>query len=282
MRGDRLARWLCLLSVLFASASRAAPGPGPEPAPTSAEQGATALDAAPPAEVQAAYLRAAAELESRRAQLAADLRAATSPPTRAELRARASATLHEALAEQLLPRWVGTAWGGGATADAQVPLQAGHTVHCGSFVIAALRGAGLRFFDGDQLAQAPALRMLEAVAPEAIVRWRGSAAALRRALVQWGPGVYLLGMSRHIGFAIVDGETVQLVHASERAGHVVTEDAEASTALRARSAVLFIAQLSVGPQPSTGAAGRGARPLLQRGAATVLQAWLDRAVLGPQ
>ena len=237
-----------------------------------------------PRAVAQAYLEATQVLEARRLTLAAAHQAdgLAAPGEAAEL-------WHQALASQLLPRWVGTPWGGGATSNARVPREPGRTVHCGSFVMAVLQGAGLRFLHPELLAQAPALRMLEAVAPDDIVRLRGDAATMERRLLALGPGVYLLGLSRHIGFAVVTEDAVQLIHASEREGQVVSERAATSKTLRSRSATVFVAQLTASAASATehkadraDSDDRADARLLRQGSAALLGRWLRGAMLGPR
>jgi hypothetical protein len=222
--------------------------------------------------------------------------ATATPEDRAAVEDRAAAAFTSALAGEILPRWLGVPWARGAgfaqPDDFSVVLGAGRAaeapapaVNCGSFVVAALEGAGLRFAHPDELARAPALRILESVAPDVgaddrgddhgidrgidrgIARWQGTIPALERELVRRGPGVYLLGLAQHIGFAVVsrsaDGRgAARLVHASRAAGHVVDEPMVTSAALlRSRGAPIFAVRL-------------GGDELIRR--------WLAGALLGPR
>lgn len=229
---------------------------------------------------------------------------ATSPPpppqrstsTPARL-ARAERALQHALVDEILPRWLGVPWSSEARSVARQPA-AGATVHCASFVIAALEGAGVRFAHRDQLAQAPALRILEALAGEGgIARWQGTVPEFERELLRRGPGVYLLGLTRHIGFAVVGEGEVHLVHASRTAGTVVVEPMARSRALaRAHGTAIFAAALlgardrdravggdrgrgkasgdrAVGSDRGKASGGGEANPLVRR--------WLAGALLGP-
>lgn len=219
-------------------------------------------------------------LEVQRLQLA-EAYEASDGAAHSELQARAAAAFTAALTDEILPRWLGVPWQKGE------PSRRTSGVNCGSFVIAALEDAGLRFAHRAELARAPALRILESVAPEAndssrdssgdtggiedadrgIAKWQGTIPALERELVRRGPGVYLLGLARHIGFAVVtrdaDGRgTVRLVHASRTAGQVVDEPMASSSALlRSRGAPIFAVRL-------------GSDELIRR--------WLAGAALGPR
>lgn len=224
-----------------------------------------------------------AALEQARLELARELAQSTTTSTRGQTLARAQTRWFQALRGPLLTDWIGTPWGHGATANARTPRQPGRTVHCASFVIAVLRGVGLRFVDGDRLAQAPALRILEALAPEeGIVRVVGRLPQVLQRLGELGDGVYVLGLSRHIGFVIVDDETVTLVHASEGQGQVVAEPAKTSSALRGRSGALYLARLSSPARRHASGVRAGASDELDRGADHVLARWLAGAALGPR
>jgi hypothetical protein len=237
-----------------------------------------------------AYEAARARLEEQRQRLAAQQREATPAYGRrtaagAAVLLEAERALAHALVAEVLPRWIGVPWRRGAASQSRRPdVEAG--IHCASFVIAALEGAGLRFAHRERLAQAPALRILEAIADErGIARWRGTVPALRRELLRRGPGVYVLGLSRHIGFAVVGPalalrraaepdridaqdadardadahdadardadvrvvDEVWLVHASRSAGAVVVEAMASSRALaRRQGTAIFVAQLARG------------------------------------
>ncbi len=182
--------------------------------------------------------------------------------------------LTAAVIDEILPRWLGVPWREGKGSAARRPDQPDAAVNCGSFVIAVLEGAGFRFTQRDQLARAPALRVLEAVAEDGIARWQGTIPELERELLRRGPGLYLLGLARHIGFAVVAGGEVRLIHASRGAGQVVDEKMATSAALlRSRGAPIFAAKLLARVAPDDDP-GRRARPLLAR--------WVAGAALGPR
>jgi hypothetical protein len=207
-------------------------------------------------------------IEAKRADLAREYRGAEDEATRAAVLDRASQYLAVSISRDLLPRWLAMPWGQGANSVAQRPDASGKTVNCGSFVIAVLEGAGFRVPHRHRLAQAPALRILEAVGAEAtIVRWRGSVPALERQLRRWGDGVYLIGLASHIGFVVVSRDTVSLVHASKVVGQVAAQRLLSSPALRrSRQTDFFVAAL--------GSHRMSARSLVSR--------WLNEIPIGPR
>jgi hypothetical protein len=282
-------------ALLIATGSAGAGAGEPAGDARSAEDARSARDArrARREERAASYRELRQRLEAERrvlaeAHAATVARATSTPDDRADVEARAAAAFTSALAGEILPRWLGVPWargagvgqpddfavarpvalGAGVAAEAPAPA-----VNCGSFVVAALEGAGLRFAHPAELARAPALRILESVAPDlgaaerGIARWQGTIPALERELVRRGPGVYLLGLAQHIGFAVVsrgpDGSgAARLVHASRTAGRVVDEPMVTSAALlRSRGAPIFAVRL-------------GDEDLIQR--------WLAGALLGPR
>lgn len=288
------ARAVCAVRAILGVCSASAIAAALLIAPGSAGAGAgEPAGAARSAERGASYRELRVRLEAERRVLA-EAHAATvalataTPEDRAAVEARAAAAFTSALAGEILPRWLGVPWargagvgqpddfavarpvalGTGLAAEAPAPA-----VNCGSFVVAALEGAGLRFAHPAELARAPALRILESVAPDlgaaerGIARWQGTIPALERELVRRGPGVYLLGLAQHIGFAVVsrspDGSgAARLVHASRTAGRVVDEPMVTSAALlRSRGAPIFAVRL-------------GDEELIQR--------WLAGALLGPR
>lgn len=213
------------------------------------------------------YRAQVAQLEAERRVLAGLYRAAASAPARQRVLAAARTRLHRALAFEVLPRWLGTPWGEGPRASA--PGQVGRALHCGSLIVTALEGAGLRFVDGELLSTAPGLRMMEALGERGIARWSGSRAGLLRRLSAGGAGVYLVGLPQHVAFAVVRDHEIALVHASEAAGEVVSEPAERASALRLRASTIFVARLTADT-----AADRRADDLAER--------WLHGAALGPR
>lgn len=220
--------------------------------------------AAQPAENYSAQV---AQLEAERRVLSELHRAARTPKSRQEVLVAARRRLHQALALEVLPRWLGTPWGEGPRAE--VPGQPGRALHCGSLIITALEATGLRFVDGEQLSKAPGLRMMEALGEQGIARWSGSRAGLLRRLQAAGAGVYLLGLPQHIAFAVVGDHEISLVHASEAAGAVISEPAANAAALRLRAATIFVARLTAATDPDS-----RADDLAQR--------WLHGVALGPR
>lgn len=249
---------LGLLALLTCAApATAAPGPSASPWPA-ADVAAAPYEPSPPA--PRPYREVRNELEAARRALAARQAGGE------DVGAAAASALTRALTDEILPRWLGVAWARGKASLARAPDERDAGVNCASFLVAAMEGAGLRFAHRGQLVRAPALRILEAVAPEdpeptaAILRWKGTIPALERELLRRGPGLYLLGLAQHIGFAVVPAAeagsnaagapvasatpVVRLIHASRATGQVVDEPMATSRALLAsRGAPIFAVRL---------------------------------------
>lgn len=225
------------------------------------------------------YLEVRTEIEAGRVELRARQAAGE------DVSAAAATTLTRALVDEILPRWIGVPWARGKASLARSPEEPAAGVNCASFLIAAMEGAGFRFAHRGQLVRAPALRILEAVAPEggdagdesesegaaagAILRWRGSIPELERELLRRGPGVYLLGLAQHIGFAVVpsvagaaaSAPRVRLVHASRGTGAVVDEPMVTARALlSSRGAPIFAVRLIQPPSVRRWLAGAALGP----------------------
>lgn len=285
---------LALSLALSSSAALATAAPQPSAAPAPAAPAAAVTDA-PASPAPRPYREVRNELEAARRALAARQAAGE------QVDAAAASALTRALTDEILPRWLGVAWARGKASLARAPDDRDAGVNCASFLVAAMEGAGLRFAHRGQLVRAPALRILEAVAPEesepaAILRWKGTIPALERELVRRGPGLYLLGLAQHIGFAVVPAAAaasnvagavsapiapdapgavgapgapgapptpvVRLIHASRATGQVVDEPMVTSRALlSSRGAPIFAVRL--------------VRPAL-------VKRWLAGSALGPR
>lgn len=101
------------------------------------------------------------------------------------------------------------------------------TVACGYFVAAVLENAGLALSSRYKYAQAPALAVQKALAPRPADLHRYfsvPAESLAARIAGLGDGLYIIGLANHIGFVVVDGGEVRLVHASYTGAQVVTDE----------------------------------------------------------
>lgn len=203
------------LLALLAACDRGPPRP-PEPSPRDAQ-------------VYAAIVAAA---ERERERLSAEWRAAGSPAELERVEDRARSALVHILADRILPAWNGTPWSMSGTALAP----GRRSIACGYLVSTALEHAGLRVERRRLAQQAAEHVVVSLVPPENIARFRRE--PLDRFIgrvARSGDGVYLVGLDRHIGFLIVDGERIHFHHSSRSVGAVLREPARLSDALATSS-----------------------------------------------
>jgi hypothetical protein len=175
-----------------------------------------------------------ARIEAGRQELAERYRRAPSRQRAAVLR-EARTFVVAAITDDLFPAWMGTPWGLGRNSTASRPHQPGKVVGCSYFVTGVLENAGLRLESRSRFAQAPALWIERALLPYGgQVHRFGSLAAplLRRRIAALGEGLYVIGLDYHVGFLVVRGAEVRMVHASFFPPQAVTsEPIEASAAI---------------------------------------------------
>lgn len=191
------------------------------PARGSAAAATEAAEAAAPVDYEATL----AAIEAERRRLAGRYAAAETETARGAIRAEARAYVRAAIVREIVPAWLGMPWGLGKNSTANRPHAPGMTVACGYFVAAVLEAAGLRIESRFKFAQAPALAVQKALAPDAVHRYFSVAGdVLGRKIAGLGDGVYIIGLANHIGFVVVDAGAVRLVHASYTGDQVVTDE----------------------------------------------------------
>jgi hypothetical protein len=173
-------------------------------------------------------------IETQRQELASRYRRAPAR-TRPAVVAEARAFVVSVIIDELFPAWMGTPWGLGAQSDASRPHQPGKVVGCSYFITAILQNAGLELESRSRFAQAPSLWIERALMPYGGQLHRfGSLPApeLRKRIAALGDGLYVVGLDYHVGFLVVRGPDVRIVHASYFPPQaVVSEPVEASAAI---------------------------------------------------
>lgn len=208
------------VAILLVAGCRQAPErdaevPAPEPSPVVEATRDVRFDAA---------VRAIA---ARRAELAADYAAARTETARAEVRAEARAYLIETIRGDLFPLWLGTPWGLGKNSTATRPHQPGMTVGCSYFVTSILGNAGFTLDNRYRFAQAPALDIQKSLArgDRAVRRFLSiPSTELEEKVATFPDGLWLIGLSNHVGFVVVDDGEVRFVHASWSGDRQVTDE----------------------------------------------------------
>lgn len=174
---------------------------------------------------------AVARIAARRAELASDYAAARTEAARAEVRAEARAYLIETITGELFPLWEGTPWGLGRNSTATRPHEPGMTVGCSYFVTSILGNAGFTLDDRYRFAQAPALDIQKSLArgDRAVRRFLSiPAAELEDKVATFADGLWLIGLSNHVGWVVVDDGEVRFVHASWSGDRQVTDESFAA------------------------------------------------------
>jgi hypothetical protein len=176
----------------------------------------------------------AGRIEGHRQELSQRYRRAP-PRARAAILGEARAVVVAAIVDELFPAWMGTPWGLGPQSNASRPHQPGKVVGCSYFVTAVLENAGLELESRARFAQAPSLWIERALLPYGgQVHRFGSVepARLRQQIAALGDGLYVVGLDYHVGFLVVRGPDVRIVHASYFPPQaVVSEPVEASAAI---------------------------------------------------
>ncbi|MCB9560832.1 MAG: hypothetical protein H6708_10535 [Kofleriaceae bacterium] len=223
----RTARIAAVVATLGLAAATAGGGAGCDRgAPLATRPDAARTAAADPARDRD-FDATLAAIGERRAQLGRAYAAAHDDAGRAAVRAEARAYLLRTIDQDLFPPWLGTPWGLGRNSTSTRPHQPGMTVGCSYFVTSILGNAGFRLDDRYRFAQAPALDIQRSLArgSHAIARFLSIPAdQLARRIAALGDGLYLIGLSNHVGWVVVDGDRVRLVHASYTGGRVVSDE----------------------------------------------------------
>ncbi len=160
--------------------------------------------------LQADYKESIASLESKRVELAQAYRS-TGGGDRSALIEKARALLLEAFIKDLAPAWYGTEWDfNGVT---QVPGEG--QIACGYFVTTLLRDMG---FDLQRvkLAQQPSQTIIRTTADKDSIKviYDRPVSEFEAHIREQGPGLYVVGLDRHAGFVLHDGEKIWFVHSS--------------------------------------------------------------------
>lgn len=182
-------------------------------------------------------------IEVERRRLASKYARAGREVDRAAVRAEARAFVTTVIIDELFPAWLGMPWGLGRSSTANRAHAPGMTVACGYFVSAVLENAGLRVNTRFTYAQAPALQVQRTLAPDDVHRYFSvPAETLAAEIAGLGAGLYIIGLSNHIGFVVVDAAGVRLVHASYTGAQVVTSEplATAQAIINSRAKGYFV------------------------------------------
>jgi hypothetical protein len=157
------------------------------------------------------YARLLTKIESERVALAQRYQQAISEAERAQIVAQAREALTRSIYTEIFPSWYGTGWDFNGTTE--VPRQG--KIACGYFVSTVLRDVGWRVQRARLAQQASENIILSLTEEPYIKRFRRTAIAdFVKAVKEWGPGIYVVGLDIHTGFIVNDGDEVYFVHSS--------------------------------------------------------------------
>ncbi len=155
------------------------------------------------------YTSARSDLEAERVRLAAALQAEDAD--RDAVRGEARRLLTRAVRHELLPAWFGTPW-----AFEGISATPGEgEIACGYLVSTVSQHAGLKV-QRYKLAQRGSEDIARSFAPDGEVRTLRSVepAQVAKHVSDRGEGIYVVGLSFHVGFLVVEGETVEFCHSA--------------------------------------------------------------------
>lgn len=162
-------------------------------------------------EQQAAYETTLQQLLKSRDEFQAAFTEATTAEKKAEVISSARKEITETFLKRIFPAWYGTEWDfNGVT---QTPGEG--QIACGYFVTTCLRDAGFKV-QRVKLAQQASQKIIETVAdPDTIkIIYDKPIADVAAHLEESGPGIYIVGLDRHTGFVVNDGENLAFIHSS--------------------------------------------------------------------
>ncbi len=168
------------------------------------------------------------------------LRASRDPAEKRRIRDEVKQFVVRAIVHDIIPGWLGMPWtmaiiNDGLKPDAAFPFETGKGISCSWFVVSVLRNAGLRFVNPRDFAGAVSIHIQHSLSPRQTGFKRFfsiSPSTLKRKMQALGDGLYLIGLNCHIGFVYVEGERVEILHASYTAPQeVVIEPIDESAAV---------------------------------------------------
>jgi hypothetical protein len=150
-------------------------------------------------------------LEAERLILTSRYQQASSADQRAALIAEARKVVTRSIYADLFPSWYGTDWDFNGTTES--PQQG--KIACGYFVSTVLRHAGWRV-ERTRLAQQASENIIRSLTRDPFIkRFRRVAIDdFIKAVKEWGPGLYVVGLDIHVGFMVNTGGEVYFIHSS--------------------------------------------------------------------
>ena len=187
------------------------------------------------------YKELVTRLEAERVALASRYQQAASSAQKAEVIVQARTLISRSIYTEIFPSWYGTAWDFNGTTE--VPQQG--KIACGYFVTTVLRDAGWRVQRARLAQQASENIILSLTTDGYIKRFRRVAIDdFVNAVMQWGAGIYVVGLDIHTGFIVNTGDEVYFIHSSYVEPYTVIRERATESKILAASKYLVLGKIS--------------------------------------
>jgi hypothetical protein len=153
--------------------------------------------------------------------------------------------LTQTVYNEIFPHWYGTGWDFNGTTE--TPRQG--KIACGYFVSTVLRDAGLKVQRARMAQQASENIVLSLTSDAHIKRFRNvNITDFVKAVQNWGPGLYVVGLDIHTGFILnVDGD-VYFIHSSYIDPYAVVKERALESRVLSGSKYRILGKLSADDQ----------------------------------
>lgn len=189
------------------------------------------------------YAALSADLERWRTELAQKHDCASSAEEKAGVEHDAAVLLAHVL-PAMMRCWQGTPWDYNGTAS----KPGAGKIACGYFVSTVLMDAGFRV-DRYQLAQQPSGNILRTFLekPDCHLTTDQPYGQFVEEVVRSGTGVYLVGLDTHVGFLVVDGNGLRMIHSSGAKPWCVVDETSSDAQVLRKSSWRMFGNLTSNP-----------------------------------
>jgi hypothetical protein len=165
-------------------------------------------------------------LRLQRTELLAKYRDASGSNAQREVLHQAAQIFFYAVSAEIIPSWYGTGWDFNGTT--QIPGNG--KIACGYFVTTVLRDTGLKIERAVLAQQASECIIKSLVAEKNIRRFSNvEGTAFLEQLTVLEPGLYVLGLDKHVGFLMIESNAQYFIHSSYLRPFCVTKEPAAES-----------------------------------------------------
>lgn len=184
------------------------------------------------------------KLEAQRVVLSSRYQKATSTAQKDEVDeviAQARDVVTQTIYTEIFPSWYGTSWDFNGTAE--VPRQG--KIACGYFVTTVLRDAGWKVQRARLAQQASENIILTLTEDDNVKRFRHTDIGyFVKAVKDWGPGLYIVGLDIHIGFIVNTVGELYFIHSSYVEPYAVVKERASASKILATSKYRVLGKIS--------------------------------------